>query len=260
MGFIHRVTQRPLADFVDLLWLSEGYLQPHRAERVLPTGCMDLVIDLDESTAAPALVAGAQSQSIILSTGKPLNLLGVRFKPGGGFPFFGVPAGALQDQSIPLDILWGAGAETLRARLLEATTPREQVRILETALLDKLRPEAYRHPAVSYAVKTFQQGIQPVSVADIVDRTGLSARKLIALFRDEVGLTPKMFARICRFRQVLGRIAPATAIDWADTALACGYFDQAHFVHDFRALVGLTPTTYARHRTQNLNHVRVPDP
>jgi AraC-like DNA-binding protein len=221
---------------------------------------MDLVLDLDESTPTCGLVAGARSQSIILNTLKPLSLIGARFKPGGGFPFFGVPAGALQDQSIPLDLLWGAGVETLRARLLEATTPRAKILALEAALLDKLQQDAHRHPAVRYAIDTFQFSAHAASVADIVDRTGLSARKLIALFRDEVGLTPKVFGRICRFRQVLRRIEGVTNIDWADTALACGYFDQAHFVHDFRALVGLTPTQYVRHRTQNLNHVRVPDP
>jgi AraC-like DNA-binding protein len=260
MGFIRRITQRPLADFVDLLWLSEGYLQPHRAERVLPTGCMDLVIDLDESTPHRGVVSGAQSQSIILSTVKPLSLIGARFKPGGGFPFFGVPAGALQDLSVPLDTLWGARAETLRARLLEAATPRQKFLVLEAALLDQLQRGACRHPAVLYATRTFQLDTGSVNVADIVDRTGFSARKLIALFRDEVGLPPKVFSRICRFRRVLRHIEGATEIDWVDTALACGYFDQAHFVHDFRALVGVTPTAYTRHRTSNLNHVRVPDP
>jgi AraC-like DNA-binding protein len=258
MSLIHAVTHRPLSDFVDFLWLSQGYVQPHAAERVLPTGRMDLVIGLDEATAIRALAAGARSTSFLLGTSTPLTLIGVRFKPGGGFPFFACAAGELQDLSVPLDALWGPTANSLREQLLEATIPRRQFAILERHLLERLRNGPRRHPAVQYALTTFQH-TAAATVATVVARTGLSARKLIELFRGQVGLTPKVFARMCRFRRVIGSLDTRMDVDWAETALSCGYFDQPHFIHDFRAFAGVSPAVYLRHRTANPNHVRIAD-
>jgi transcriptional regulator GlxA family with amidase domain len=125
--------------------------------------------------------------------------------------------------------------------------------------LERLNPQARAHPAVSYAVKAFHDPQASVSVADVVEHTGLSARRFIAVFRDQVGLAPKQFDRMCRFRRAIRSIDSRTEVDWADTAVACGYFDQAHFIHDFRAFAGMTPSFYIRHRTASLNHIRAAD-
>jgi AraC-like DNA-binding protein len=256
-SLLHVIKRRPLADFVDFLWLSQGYVQPHAAERILPAGRMDLVVSLDETTPWRALGAGARTSSIVLSTARPLTLIGVGFKPGGGFPFFPCLAGELQDERVALETLWGPTAHSLREQLLEAATPRRRFAILEEHLLKRLRNGPERHPAVRYALNAFQTAPSAVTVADVVERTGLSSRKLIEVFRNQVGLTPKMFSRMCRFRRVIGRIRPAEQIDWADTALECGYFDQPHFIHDFREFAGVSPATYLRDRTANPNHVRI---
>ena len=257
MGLIHTVTCRPLSEFVDFLWLSERYVQPHAAERVLPTGCMNLVFDLDEHGQAGNTVSGACTRSFVLNTSRPLSLVGVRFKPGGGFPFFGLPAGELQDLSVSLETFWGQKAADLREQLLEAANPAARLRILEDYLLQRLHRGASRHPAVRFALDAFQNPNSASSVACVVARTGLTSRRFIASFRDEVGLTPKVFCRLSRFRHVIGTLESAPAVDWPAIALACGYFDQAHFIHDFRAFAGVSPTAYLRHRTTSVNHVRV---
>jgi AraC-like DNA-binding protein len=75
---------------------------------------------------------------------------------------------------------------------------------------------------------------------------GMSTRRLSDVFRSEVGLSPKAFCRIRRFAAVLKRIEGAADVDWTEVALACGYFDQAHFNHDFRAFSGMNPSAYLR--------------
>jgi len=256
-SLIRLIKRRPLSDFVDFLWLSQGYVQPHAAERILPAGRMDLVISLDATTGWRALGSGARSSSIMLNTARPLTLMGVGFKPGGGFAFFPCPAGELQDASVALETLWGPTANTLRERLLEAATAHNRFVILEEHLLKSLRNGPERHPAVRYALNAFQSAPSTVTVADVVERTGLSPRRLIEVFRNQVGLTPKMFARLCRFRRVIGNIQPGAQIDWADIAVECGYFDQPHFIHDFREFAGVSPAVYLRDRTANPNHVRI---
>ncbi len=114
-----------------------------------------------------------------------------------------------------------------------------------------------RHPAVRYAIKAFRSGSRAPSIAAVTERTGLSARRFIELFRREVGLTPKVFCRVARFRDVVNGIRANASVDWAQTALDCGYFDQAHFIHDFQAFAGMSPSDYLRHRTGSPNHVRL---
>jgi methylphosphotriester-DNA--protein-cysteine methyltransferase len=78
------------------------------------------------------------------------------------------------------------------------------------------------------------------------------------MFRKEVGRPPKLFARLARFGRLLQRIDAAATIDWADLAVSTGYFDQPHFIGDFRQFAGVTPSAYLRHRTAR-NHVRIAD-
>jgi AraC-like DNA-binding protein len=258
MGLIHTVTHRPLSDFVDFLWLSEGYVQPHASEQILPTGNMGLVLSLEERGHARDVLSGASTRPFVLDTSKPLSMIGACFKPGGGFPFVDVPVGELQDISVSLDTFWGWKAQTLRQQLLEARTAPARFHVLENFLLEQLSRKPERHPAVKYALSAFLNRATTLSVAAVTERTGFSARRFIEVFRHEVGLTPKVYCRISRFRAAVSVIASTPTVDWAAIASACGYFDQAHFIHEFREFSGMTPSAYIRHRTGSPNHVRQP--
>ena len=259
MGHIQRVTSGPLADFVDYLWLSEGYAPAHGAERILPTGRMGLVLDVGGDAGSAGFVSGARTTSFVLDTSRPLSLIGAGFKAGAGYAFFGLPAGELQELSVPLDAVWGSAAQLLRAQLLETPGTATRFGILERYLVARLRGSPPRSALVSFALQAFQCPQGRVSVGEIVDRTGVSARRFIAQFRQQVGLAPKAFCRIQRFRQVLRCISDATEVDWTQTALACGYYDQAHFNHEFREFAGVSPSAYLACRTASLNHLRIPD-
>jgi transcriptional regulator GlxA family with amidase domain len=156
------------------------------------------------------------------------------------------------------DTLWGRKAYTLREQLLEARTASARFHILESFLLEQVARSPHRNPAVKYAPNAFQNTPRAVSVAAVTERTGLSARRLIEVFRHEVGLTPKVYCRLSRFRAAVGTVATVPTVDWAATASACGYFDQSHFIHEFREFAGMSPSAYLRHRTASPNHVRLP--
>ncbi|HEX3120946.1 MAG TPA: helix-turn-helix domain-containing protein, partial [Candidatus Acidoferrum sp.] len=182
------------------------------------------------------------------------------FRPGGAFPFLRLPAGELQDGNASLADLWGRqAASDLREQLLAARSPRQKFKILEQTFLRRLNaPAEPTPPAVSFAVDNFCRRPNH-AISAVTEQTGLSDRRFIQLFSQHVGLTPKLFCRVQRFQQVLRNIVSTAAadsvIDWPQIALTCGYFDQAHFIHDFRAFSGINPTTYVANKTQFQNHV-----
>jgi len=202
-----------------------------------------------------AVMVGAHSGFMVIDTAAQAAVLGISFRPGGAFPFLNMPAGELRDLHVPLDTLWKAEGSTLRERLLDAPTPDAKFSILESFLLSRARKPLARHPAVSFALNEMQKG----TIADVTEQLGWSPKRFIQIFRDEVGLTPKLFCRIRRFQEVLHQIQSQQQLDWADIAISCGYFDQAHFVHDFRAFAGMTPTAYEMLRGTHQNHIPLPD-
>jgi AraC-like DNA-binding protein len=269
MVYLTRTPSPPLSRFVEMLWLYDGYSQPHVKERILPTGVMQLVINLaaDSSriydrdntnrlqTYRGALLVGAQSEYMVIDTAQQASIMGVHFRPGGAFPFFREPAGELRDTVVSLDTLWARAAADLRDRILEAVNHHERLLILERALLEQVVKPMQRHGAVAFALREFATAPYLRTVADVTSQIGLSSRRFIDLFRDEVGLTPKVYCRIQRFQRALRRAEGRRTVEWAAVALDCGYFDQAHFNHDFRAFSGINPSAYLERQTPHLNHV-----
>lgn len=267
--YLRHVPRAPLSEFVNLLWLYEGYTQPHAKERILPTGEMEIVINLREDrsymydpadparcvTFRGALISGAHSQFQVIDTAQQESIIGVHFRPGGAFPFLGMPAGELRDTTVSLEELWGAGASELRDRLLEAATPERRFAILEQALLARLLRSADGHGAVLFALRRFLAGPHATTITGVTDQIGLSPKRFIQVFRDETGFTPKVFCRIRRFQQALDQMQGRKQVDWTGVALDSGYFDQAHFIHDFRAFSGINPSAYLRQQTPHRNHV-----
>jgi AraC-like DNA-binding protein len=248
----------PLSTFVDFFWIYEGYAASHQREQVMPTATLDAVFTLDASGHTSSGVAGARSEAFLLDTSRPFSAIGIHFRPGGAFPFFGVPAGELHNKIVSLDTLWGPFAAAISEQLWEGRSPEARYRVLERALLERAHGLFDRHPAVADAITLFERSNGALSINNVVNRVGLSQRRFIELFWNEVGLSPKRFCRVRRFNDVLRRIEPLTDVNWTELSLACGYFDQAHFNHDFRAFAGMSPSEYLRRRVAR-NHVALAD-
>ena len=166
-----------------------------------------------------------------------------------------MPAAELTNQVVDLSTLWGSAAGCLREQLQAAQTPEAMFRILQRFLLEQAVWEQTPHPAVSFALAQ----LQAQSISEVTAQLGLSHKRFIHLFGEAVGLTPKMFCRVQRFQEVLHLIETGQPICWTDLALSCGYFDQAHFIHDFQSFAGLTPNSYLMQRGEHRNHVPLPD-
>jgi AraC-like DNA-binding protein len=257
MLLTHR-PRSPLASYVEALWYYDGRQTAHHRERVLPNGRFQIVIDL---STGPGAVSGLRSQYIMIETGAIPSVMGVVFRPGGARGFFAIPANDFYNQVVPLDAVWSSRATQLRDRLREAETVSSKFQLLEAGLLDVLQGTTEKrlalHASVQYALHAFRRAPHIRTVIDVSKEAGLSRRRLSQLFREQVGMTPKLYCRLVRFRKVVRRIAAGGPVDWADVALAGGYYDQAHLAHEFRDFSGLCPSTYLTAEHPFVNHVRV---
>lgn len=235
---------------MESVWFCECYDTPHQMERILPSGDMGIVIDLREC--GGATLCGAYSEYFTLDTAQQSFTLGVQFKPRGAFPFLKIPAGELHGTHIALSDMWGSRANELRERLLAAKGVDERFKIVDGALLALMKPRRDPHPAVAYALREIGRTQR---IEELTARIGLSSRRFADVFRDEVGLTPKLFCRIRRFQEALRRLGDGKPVEWADFALSCGYYDQPHFIRDFQAFSGLNPSSYVARGTVYRNHV-----
>jgi len=251
----------PLSNFVDNFWLYEGYESEHKPERILPTGTLELAINLRQnqlrfydaahpencSRLSGAIVSGASGRS--LAPAQESFIIGIHFKPGGAFPFLGLPAGDLVDTHVDLEILWGPSAGRLRERLCEACTSAERFQLLQQALLGRLGHGVEQHYAVSAALEMFRKNQAGPRVREAAKYLGLSQRRFIQVFKAEVGITPKLFSRIQRFQQTRTLIQQNPSINWAHLAVDLGYFDQSHLIREFLEFSGLSPTEHInRHK------------
>jgi len=260
----------PLSGLIDRFWFWED-APPRPRERILPSGTIELVVNLREDEiriydpshadrsrrCSGAAFSGPYSRFFVIDPCVQASVIGVHFRPGGAVPFLGVPASELADTHLDLEALWGPAALELRERLCGAVTPAARFSLMEAALIARLRCPPEYHPAVPAALAALEPAEQVVSVGDVARRVGLSQRRLIQVFSSAVGMTPKRYHRIRRFQRARKQVGYPPSPDWADVALECGYFDQSHLIHDFQEFAGFSPVEFQRRWSEHVlpNHV-----
>jgi AraC-like DNA-binding protein len=196
-------------------------------------------------------VVGTRSQALHKDSGAGGRwCVVVRFKAGGAYPFFGMPASALTDQIVPLDELWKPGSSDLRRAFDDAREPADCVVAAEDALCRRLfGPDLYE-PASAILVRSALRKLDATqtlpSVEELAHELGTSLRQLRRAFGDVVGVAPKLYLRILRFQRARREAEASPEPRWGAIAVAHGYFDQAHLIADFRALSGQTPAALHR--------------
>jgi AraC-like DNA-binding protein len=255
----------PLAPFVRF-WSCEAPELPDVLERSLPNGTMTLYVNLGEDEirwydsngdgqthlSPGASLGGARTHHYAIDTREQRDIVGATFTPGGARPFFIEPADVLARDQTPLEALWGRTGATLRARLQGTRNAAERLRTLAAVLLERRVRPLERHTGVDFALAQLRD--RPVG--DVVESLGMSAPRFIKLFAEHVGLTPKKFARVQRFQRATAALDSGARHGFIDLALSCGYFDQAHFIRDFREFAGVTPSDYLGRRRER-NHLRL---
>jgi len=246
-----------LRNHVACYWTLDGVLESDRlvstrtpsappgGHRVLPDGCMDLLMDL----AGGASLVGTMTTAIVAPTTPRTRFFGVRFRPGEAFAFVGVPGVDVRDAVLPLRDAWGSLADRLADRVASAPDTAARVAAVDRELLGVLARTRPADARVRRAVMQILGSPAEARVAWLARDVGVGERQLERAFGERVGIGPKAFARVARLQMLVERLAhtaPGAAPQWAALAADVGYADQPHLVREVKRLAGITPTELAR--------------
>jgi AraC-like DNA-binding protein len=167
-------------------------------------------------------------------------VLGVRLRPAGAFSLFGVPLHELTGATLDLHDLIGSEARRLAERLDEAGSDKARLLLLGRWIVDRLARCPNTDPCVAYAVSEIERAGGKVPIANILKRIDASPKRFTSLFEEQVGVKPKLFSRIVRFRGLAAALR-AGADSFSQMALAHGYYDQSHMNADFKEFAGMSP-------------------
>lgn len=235
-----------LAPFVQCYWSITPPFPPV-TNRVMPDGCIDILVTVGPKQYG-AMIVGTMQQSEVIALDGQMAFVGVRFKPGGAAPFLRLPLHELTDAELNLNQLWGKDAVHLTERLVEITPVREQVRHIEQFLLARCYDISSLDKILAEAVYLIRSTQGNLTSKELTSRLFLSERQLERRFRIGTGLTPKLFTRIVRFRRAVQVLQHQRNIPLERLAVDLGFYDQAHFIHDFKTFSRLTPTEYLTER------------
>jgi len=171
----------------------------------------------------------------------------VFFTPLGARRFFARPLGEMTNRVVRLEDLLGAEAPLWAERLQAASSWRARFALLDAAILARINASrAQTEIAWAWGQLAASQG--RLAVAHLTSELGWSRKRLAARFHDQIGLPPKLVARLFRFQQALRLLESGEAVDWSGIAFDAGYYDQAHLIRDFRQFSGRTPGAFLQHR------------
>lgn len=240
-----------LARFVECFWTLENDAgtAATQAERILPDGCVELILNFGErfrehkddgreERQPQHLLVGQMTQPILIAPTGTVQLLGIRFHPGGTFPFFRIPLHELTNRVTDLEALSSEFQNDLVRCGGETSSPL-RIAAVERCLIERLSYCRHDPRLVSLVKKIVKNGGQ-VSVDQLVTDAGMGSRQLERRFLLEVGIGPKLLCRILRFQQIF-RTVDRHDEGWAAVAADCGYYDQAHLIRDFREFARQTP-------------------
>ena len=272
MAYISYVPSPPLNAYIEDLYYLDGPASYPR-QKVFPAAASNLMINLGSSfdvyepdqakpfiTCTDSWWVGIWNTYHSVDWPPNVQFFGVHFKPGGAYPFLGLPLSEMNNQVVPLDEIWGDYAGEIRERLHAAPSIQARFALLEQLLLARLCEAPSSLDVVQHAIAEIDRRHGALSIRTLSNEIGISQNYMRIQFKQLVGIPPKEVARFYRFAHVLRLIDLAQPVDLTQIAHQSQFYDQPHFNKDFVAFTGYSPTEYVqlRHRVQaeNPEHAR----
>lgn len=230
-----------LSFFVERYWIINWNLREPYIQETLPYPCLNLVFERGNTRVFG--IERAKSSRLLEGEGR---VFGIKFRPGAFYPFIKSPVSRLTDRSISFPDVFGFDCTPLEQALLSLTNECQMIALVEHFLREHLPERDETVELINAIIDCIIEDRAINKVDDIAARLSLSKRTLQRLFSQYVGVSPKWVIKRSRLHEAAEQLAHGNAVDLPRMALDLGYFDQAHFIKDFKTIVGLTPLEYAR--------------
>lgn len=256
MKYIEAKPKSIVHNYVKCFWyLEKEYPTVHLAdETILPDDCLDFVFQLDDNglhlktdnglLRQPASFAIGQQKTPtqLTANGKSVTA-GIRFLAYGAYPFLRLPINRLHGPTINLDHLFGKSAVELSERI-KGLSARNIFKEFEKFLLSHLSTSPREIDEIKFATEILFQDAGATDIARLAFDLHQSTRTLERRFDEVVGVSPKSFARVIRFDQIKNELILNPQVSLTNLSFRYGYFDQAHFIRDFKQFTGKTPSVF----------------
>ena len=265
------IPKSPLNQFVECLIYHEGYQPLHTVDRFLPDGNVEIIIDLDDKpkfiydnqtlkeiqTCQHVWASGLRTEPISIYSGKGEAMFIISFKKGMAYQFFPFPMTEISDCVVDADLIWGSYFALLREQIMSTEEILKRFYLVESFLIKKFLPNFEINPCVEFALNQIINQPDQITLHKLNQKIGYSQRHFNSMFKKKVGITPKSFLKIMRFQKAIIEIEGIKEVDWTLISHDCGFYDQAHFINDFKLFSGFTPEDYAKRRGEYLNYIPV---
>ncbi len=249
-----------LSKFVDCFIYFKGYMPEHSVERVVPDGHVYLIFELDNlprytydnETLEPnrhfakCWLSGLQKNYISISALPDSEMFVIKFKPGGAIPYLHKALDEVSNSVVPAEQVFGEEILELREKLYRVETPAEKYELAEQYLSDRFDTDYLPDESIFKAIDRIKcdPEFMDTSMMQIIKESGFSKKHFIDLFKKSVGVTPKYFQRILRFNCIIPKVQQEEEISWPQISGECGFYDQAHFIREFRKFSGYNPKSF----------------
>lgn len=254
--YYREITPRPeLRTYIKCFWILEDPLNSASSvERIVPDGRMELIFhygspfervnDESASVQAPGIVTGQIRKPLLIRPTGPIGMLAVRFFPFGFSSLFTIPSNELAHSLHSIDGVLGKRGLELQERVLGASTNNQRIQILENFFLELLAERGDYEFRIHRVTRKIYELRGVFRIEDLAQEFNISARQIERLFQQKVGLSPNVFGRLIRFQSAVAMKVNDLTLSLTDLSHEAGYYDQSHFIKDFRDFSGLSPRQY----------------
>ncbi|MBB5644191.1 helix-turn-helix domain-containing protein [Pedobacter cryoconitis] len=221
--------------------------------RVLPDACVELFLNYTSTPVAiinnelhqRSIVTFRMSHPKDVQMRKGTGVIAICFYPGMAYKFIQIPMHTLSDTTASLSDIWGCIAAEIENEMAESSNNEVRVNLLQKYLFKKLANDK-NDLQIAHCLRQVQLSEGLISVGRLVNNTGLSQRHLSRKFQEYVGLSPKEYLRVSRFILSLDHLKRYPLFSLTEIACKSGYYDQAHFIRDYKDYTGYTPGQVVR--------------
>ncbi|MCR8643449.1 helix-turn-helix domain-containing protein [Paenibacillus sp. N1-5-1-14] len=232
-----------LSPFVKHYWIVNWDLtgQDPYVQHTVPNPCVNLIFEPHTSA-----FYGLAKQKNTKQLEGASSAFGVKFKPGGFYPFVKWPVSALTNRSIELDEVFNIDVSDFQAKLFSASSPEDQIEMVEHLLRQHLpEPDPTANTALQM-VEYIQDNRDITKVDEVCEHFQINKRTMQRIFNQYVGVSPKWVIRLSRLQNAAETIDRCSHQDLLQLTTDLGYFDQSHFIKDFKSIIGQTPEAYMK--------------